>query len=295
MVSSGIGRAVNSRRHGLAIHRAQFAERPTRALSVAMPVLAYICRYSFEISTKASLDLSDLTQCARSQMLPEAVEPVPCALRAAPDVVGRHRRMRGVDLRPQRLRNQPVARQRCPVDSRRVLLHLLLPGGEVGRAGIRREHHELREGDARLLRHLRRWRRTCVPRSLGSPKMNEPSTWTPWCLKARRRSTSCVARGVEALVDVLQPFRRDRLDADERALDPGLAHGVQELRILGGLHRDLREEHHVVRQFGQPAHQLETLGADGAQRLELRLVRAPRRPSADRSASPDRSCRPPAR
>ena len=68
-MSSGIGRAVKNRRHGLAIQRAQWAERPTRALSVAMPVFAYICRYSFEISTKASRDFSDSTQCARSQML----------------------------------------------------------------------------------------------------------------------------------------------------------------------------------------------------------------------------------
>jgi hypothetical protein len=41
---SGIGRAVNSRRHGLAIMRAQRLARLTRALSVAMPVFAYIWR-----------------------------------------------------------------------------------------------------------------------------------------------------------------------------------------------------------------------------------------------------------
>ena len=60
---------MKSRRQGFAIQRAQCAERPTRALSVAMPVLAYICRYSFEISTNASRDFNDSTQCARSQML----------------------------------------------------------------------------------------------------------------------------------------------------------------------------------------------------------------------------------
>jgi hypothetical protein len=38
----------------LAIRRAQRFARLTRALSVAMPVFAYICRYSFEISTKAN-------------------------------------------------------------------------------------------------------------------------------------------------------------------------------------------------------------------------------------------------
>ena len=63
-----MGRPVNSRRVGFAIHRAHCAERPTRALSVAMPVFAYIWRYSFEMSTNARRDFSDSTQCARSQM-----------------------------------------------------------------------------------------------------------------------------------------------------------------------------------------------------------------------------------
>jgi hypothetical protein len=67
--SSGIGLAANSRRHGLAIQRAQFADRPTRAQSVAMPVFAYICRYNFEISTNASLDFNDSRQWARSHTL----------------------------------------------------------------------------------------------------------------------------------------------------------------------------------------------------------------------------------
>ena len=66
---SGIGRAAKSFCKGLAIIRAQVAERLMRALSVAMPVLAYIWRYSFEISTNAIRDFSDSTQWARAQML----------------------------------------------------------------------------------------------------------------------------------------------------------------------------------------------------------------------------------
>ena len=42
--SSGIGRPAKSGRQALAIQRAQRAERLTRALSVAIPVFAYICR-----------------------------------------------------------------------------------------------------------------------------------------------------------------------------------------------------------------------------------------------------------
>ena len=52
--SAGNGRATNKRWHGLAIRRAQRFARLTRALSVAIPVFAYICRYSFEINMKAN-------------------------------------------------------------------------------------------------------------------------------------------------------------------------------------------------------------------------------------------------
>src|SRR6185369_7816412 len=48
---AGNGRATKSRRHGRAMSRAHRLARFTRALSVAMPVFAYICRYSFEINT----------------------------------------------------------------------------------------------------------------------------------------------------------------------------------------------------------------------------------------------------
>src|SRR5436853_7721490 len=66
---SGMGRPTNSRRVGFAIHRAHWADRPTRALSVAMPVLAYIWRYNFDTSTKASRAFIDSTQRERSQIL----------------------------------------------------------------------------------------------------------------------------------------------------------------------------------------------------------------------------------
>src|SRR5260370_28162233 len=52
--SSGIGLAMNRRRQGLASHRAQALALFLRALSVAMPVLAYICRYRLEMKMKAS-------------------------------------------------------------------------------------------------------------------------------------------------------------------------------------------------------------------------------------------------
>jgi hypothetical protein len=64
----GIGRVVKSRRHGFASQRAQRVDRAARALSVAIPVFAYICRYSFEMNTKASFARVDLTHWARFQI-----------------------------------------------------------------------------------------------------------------------------------------------------------------------------------------------------------------------------------
>src|SRR5947207_687519 len=52
--NSGMGPATNRRRQGLASHRAQAPALFLRALSVAMPVLAYICRYSLEMKMNAS-------------------------------------------------------------------------------------------------------------------------------------------------------------------------------------------------------------------------------------------------
>ena len=52
--ASGIGAARKRRRQPRPRRFAHRVERATRALSVAIPVFAYICRYNFEISTKAN-------------------------------------------------------------------------------------------------------------------------------------------------------------------------------------------------------------------------------------------------
>lgn len=64
----GMGRPANSFWQGLASHRAQSADHATRALSVAMPVSAYILRYSFEIKRKARRAPSDFTTRERFQI-----------------------------------------------------------------------------------------------------------------------------------------------------------------------------------------------------------------------------------
>ena len=65
--SCGIGVVRNNRRVSSPSQRAHRVERATRALSVAIPVLAYICRYSRDTSTKASLALKDVTTRDRPQ------------------------------------------------------------------------------------------------------------------------------------------------------------------------------------------------------------------------------------
>ena len=62
--------------------------------------------------------------------------------------------------------------------------------------------------------------------------MNDPSTWTPCVLERPQPLDELVAVEVEALVDVLQSFGGDRLDADERAFDARLriARGTPDLR-----------------------------------------------------------------
>ena len=220
-------------------------------------------------------DFSDWTHRDRTQTLRRAVELVPGALRATPDLVRGHGRMRRVHLGPLCLGNQPVARERHASDPRLVPGHRRFPGGEVVGPRERRQHDELGERDPR----------PAAPRATVASKVRCAIARQPEDERSQDVNTvfaeaaqpldQRVACDVEALVDVLQAFRRHRLDADECPLDPRLVHGVQELRILAGLHRDLGEEHHVGRQRGQPAHQVEPLGSDGAQRLKRRLVRAP--------------------
>src|SRR5690349_22227846 len=66
--NSGMGRARKSPRQARPSQRAHRAERCTRALSVAMPVFAYICRYIFDTRTNAMRAFIDRTTFERAQM-----------------------------------------------------------------------------------------------------------------------------------------------------------------------------------------------------------------------------------
>src|ERR1700730_6439529 len=71
IAKSGIGDARKNRRHARPIQRAHRVDRSTRALSVAMPVFAYIWRYSFEMSTNATRERHDSTTRDRSHTRPQ--------------------------------------------------------------------------------------------------------------------------------------------------------------------------------------------------------------------------------
>ena len=109
-------RGVDSQQPSIGVAR---SIAPTRALSVAIPVFAYIWRYSLEIITNASRDLRLLTT-LRAPRRAASCRTVPGALRADADLLDRHRRMRGEELRPLVLRNQPVLRDRDAVDLGRL-------------------------------------------------------------------------------------------------------------------------------------------------------------------------------
>ena len=203
--------------------------------------------------------------------------------------------MRHVDLRPQRLRNQPVARQRNAVDPRRIALHRLFPRGEIDRAGngvsitncanVTSGALGQRRGRVERVRPVAR-----QPEDERAEHVHAVLLERAQPLDQRRR------RRVEVLVDVLQAFGRDRLDADQRALDArrriaSRNSGSSAASIVICVKKIMSS-----RQLRQLLHQLEPLGAQRLQFGEPR--RCPSRRSAMREvgrASPDRSCRRPAR
>ena len=179
--------------------------------------------------------------------------------------------MRREHLRPHLGRNQPVARNRHIAHQRRLQRLLLLPAHKVNRAGERRHHHELRKGHARLQRH--RHGRIEGRRPVRRKAEDErPQHMHAVLLERLQLLRKRLARVVEVLEHRLQPLWSHRLHAHQRALDVGLAHRIQILAVFAGLHGDLREEHHVLRQLRQLGHQLEALVANPHQLVDLRRV-----------------------
>src|SRR4026207_1935924 len=152
-----------------------------------------------------------------------------------------------VDLGTLLLLDQPVASDGDITHTRRIGAERFLPGREVERAGKWREHHELREGQVRKLgdRECRLERTVAVAWQAEDERAEDVHTVFAECSEAINQR---VAALVERLVYIFQPFGRDRFHADERTLDMSAAHRIEELFVLGRLHRDLREEDRVRRE-----------------------------------------------
>ena len=101
-----------------------------------------------------------------------------------------------------------------PAMRRGVLTETLLPGREVDRAGIGSEHHELRKRQPRAISNVGRGRERgrAIAREPEDERAEDMHAMIAECAQARDQ---CLANVVEALVHVLEAFRRDGLHADE--------------------------------------------------------------------------------
>ena len=121
---------------------------------------------------------------------------------------------------------KPVKTSDKARDMLRAGAQTLLPGGEIHGARIGGEHDELREREVRSVSDVSRgvkggWSIAWKAEDEGAEDVH--------AMLAKRSKTrnQRLANIVEALVHVLQAFRCDRLDADERAADVGLAHRIE--------------------------------------------------------------------
>ena len=154
----------------------------------------------------------------------------------------------GLDLR----RNQPIPRDRnVHLTFGHVFAEGFFPSFEIDRTGEGRQHHELSERHAAVLRPIGSVASNVSSRSVGSPKMNDPSTCTPCSVKRLEPLNQSVARKIEILEHRLQSFGRHRLDSHQGASNLRLSHGVQEVGIFGGFHGDLCVKGQVARKLAR--------------------------------------------
>ena len=106
-----------------------------------------------------------------------------------------------------------------------------LPRGEVDGAGVGREHDELREGQPGAIRDVggRGERGGAIARQ---PEDERAEDMHAVITKRAQALDQRLADVVEAFVHVLEPFRRDGLDAHQGALDVRPPHGGRGTRDL---------------------------------------------------------------
>ena len=196
------------------------------------------------------------------------VEAVPDALGAGADFVGAHAGVGREHLGADGGGDEPVAGDGDVGDEGGSEGLFLFPAAKVDGAGERRHHDKLSEGDAGFEGHF-----DGGVEGLGSVRRKAEDEGAEDVDAVLFEGLELVGEGfagvVEILEDRLETFGGDGFDADERALDVGLAHGVEVLAVFTGLHGDLGEEDHVLGELGELGHELETLGADGGELVDF--------------------------
>ena len=196
---------------------------------------------------------------------------IPHRLRAATDFVRRHHRMRGVDFRTVGLRNEPVPCDGNAADGRGVATQIAFPALEVDRTRIGRQHHELGEGDARTLSQIggRLERLGAVARQAENERAQHMHAVRSKRLQA---FDELFAHQIESLVDIFQPFRRDRLHADQRAADSCARHRLQERGSSAASMVICVKNTMSSGELGQSLHQRKALGANGFELAQVRPI-----------------------
>src|SRR4051794_20723070 len=151
------------------------------------------------------------------------------------------------------MRDEPPASNWNSTDLGNIRGHLLFPFDEIDCAGKGREHHELSEGQVSTFGDARS-SSECLEAIAGKSKDKGPQDMNAVLSEGAQAMYQGVTGEVEVFVDIFQTLGRHGFDTDERALDIGQLHGLEEVGIFSGFHRDLCEEDHVRWKFCHASH-----------------------------------------
>src|SRR6185312_6520888 len=113
--------------------------------------------------------------------------------------------MRPEELRANSSRDEPHSRKRHAANSGEITLHAFFPARKVNRPGERGQHHELREGQVRLV-----GQRRCGLERLrtvaGQTENERPEHVYSMTTKGTKALCQACSHAVEILIYILQPF-----------------------------------------------------------------------------------------
>src|SRR5690242_14252928 len=118
--------------------------------------------------------------------------------------LGGHDRVGPIQFGAMGRRYEPAPGNGNTGDLRGMIAHTLFPAIKVHGTGKGSQHHELGKGDLGALA-ISAVALKVSGRSLGRPKMKEPSTRTPWLWKVWRRSTRLSPAELKSLKTFFRP------------------------------------------------------------------------------------------